>query len=319
MKRLFFPLGVMAMKTQDVTDFDVVLMSGTHCAKYVKVSDKALVISYSFTPFRLAWDPMSYAQYAQSKGLKRAIFDKVLNILRGVDFKAAQRPDYYVAMTEETADRLRNSYQIKNPIQLINPPVKANNFYISPKKKDYYLIVSRLETYKKVDLVIEVFNELKYPLIVVGKGLQADEIKAMAGPNVTFYNGLSAEELAELYANCKAFLFPQHEDYGITPLEANASGRPVIAYGVGGVLSTQIPVKDNPAAATAIYFNQQTKKSIIDAVQKFEDIEHQFDSNFIRRHAESFDESRFISRIREFVVEKYSLHKRSTKLVLRNE
>jgi glycosyltransferase involved in cell wall biosynthesis len=293
------------MQSHDLTAYDVILMSGTHCAKYVKMRPDALVISYSFTPFRLAWDPTSYAQYAEAGWLKRKAFDSVLAQLRSIDFKAAQRPDFFVGMTEETAGRLRDTYQVHKPIEIINPPVSVSKFYVSEQPKSYFLVVSRLEHYKKVDLVIDAFNKLGYPLVVVGKGLQADEIKARAKNNVTFLSGLSAEELAEVYANCRAFIFPQHEDYGITPLEANAAGRPVIAYGAGGVLATQIPVSDDPAQATALFFEEQTVDDLLKAVKQYEQIEYKFDTQFIRSHAESFDESKFIDKIRRFVAEQY--------------
>lgn len=311
MKKLFFPLGIWAMQSHDLSEFDVVLMSGTHCAKYVKVRPDALVISYSFTPFRLAWDPNSYAQYSQSRGVKRTLFDAVVKKLKTVDFKSAQRPDFFVAMTEETKERLQTAYQIKQDVQIVNPPVNTNNFYISDLPKSYYLVVSRLEYYKKVDLVIDAFNQLGYPLVVVGKGLQEEEIKAGAKENVRFMSGLSAGELADVYANCRAFIFPQHEDYGITPLEANAAGRPVIAYGTGGVLATQIPVTDDPSQATALFFRNQTVEDLTRAVKQFETIEHRFDPTFIRNHAESFDESKFIDKIRVFVASKFAQHRKT--------
>ena len=309
MKGLFFPLGIWAMQSHDLTDFDVVLMSGTHCAKYVKVKPDALVISYSFTPFRLAWEPSSYAQYNEAGSVKKIIFDIVLTYLRNVDFQFGQRPDYYIAMTDETADRLKQSYKIKSTNNyIINPPVNTKNFYISEKPKDYYLVVSRLEYYKKVDLVVEAFNQLGYPLIIVGKGVQAAEIKNRANRNITFMSGLSAQELADIYAGCKAFIFPQHEDYGITPLEANASGRPVIAYGAGGVLTTQIPLANDPSTSTGVFFQHQTVDDLIAAVKKYEEFSSKFDSNFIRKHAEEFDEEKFINKIRTFVYEKYKGH-----------
>jgi len=307
MKKLFFPLGIWAMESHDLTAYDVVLMSGTHCAKYVKVRPDALVISYSFTPFRLAWEPQSYAQYSEAGSLKRAAFDAVLARLRKVDYSFGQRPDFYIGMTDETAERLRVTYNVQEPIEIINPPVNASNFHVSDKPKAYFLVVSRLEYYKKVDLVIDAFNQLGYPLIVVGKGLQADEIKARARENVTFMSGLSATELAEVYAGCRAFIFPQHEDYGITPLEANAAGRPVIAYGAGGVLATQIPIQEKVAQSTALFFSEQTVDSLIKAVQDFEIVEDEFDSAFIRTHAEKFDEPLFIRRIQEFVQRKWTM------------
>ena len=314
MKNLFFPLGVRAMQSHDLTAFDVVLMSGTHCAKYVKTSPDALVISYSFTPFRLAWDPVSYAQYSEASPAKRLLFDAVLSYLRSVDFRFGQRPDHYIAMTEETADRLRQAYRVKNAIDIINPPVNTQNFYVSAQPKNYFLVVSRLEYYKKVDLVVDAFNHLGYPLVIVGKGVQAAEIKAQARDNITFMSGLSAQELADVYAGCRALIFPQHEDYGITPLEANAAGRPVIAYRAGGVLTTQIPVEDDPAKATALLFNSQTVNDLIDAVNQYERIEERFDPVFIRAHAESFDESKFIDRIRQFVTDKYANHRQTVPL-----
>lgn len=307
MKRLYFPLGIWAMQSLDLSAYDVVLISSTHCAKYIRARPNALVINYCHTPFRLAWHPESYQQYLQSSGLTKRIFDWIIGQIRRIDFRAAQRTDYYIANTEAIAKRIRRFYQVKQSIEVINPPVNCHNFHLSPAPKSYYLLVSRLEYYKKVDLVVEAFNQLGYPLVIVGKGVQAAAIKTMAKANVTFRSGVSAEELADLYAGCKAFLFPQHEDYGITPLEANASGRPVIAYGEGGVLTTQIPVQGNPTKATALFFKQQTVESLIDAVKQFEAMENHFDSSFIRGHAEQFDERRFIERIRQFVLEKYSL------------
>lgn len=306
MKALFFPLGIWAMQSQDLRQYDVVLMSSTHCAKYVKVSDSALVINYCHTPFRLAWDPQSYAQYNESNGLKRKLFNLVIKLLRRIDFKYAQRPDYFLANTEETAERARVNYGAIDPV-VIYPPVNSKNFYVGSHKK-YFLVVSRLEYYKKVDLVVDAFNKLGYSLVVVGKGVQADEIKATAKPNVTFLSGLSADELADVYANCRAFIFPQHEDYGITPLEANAAGRPVIAYKAGGVLSTQIPVTDNPAKATALFFDNQDTNDLISAIKKFETIEDAFDAAFIRNHAEAYDEDIFINKIQSFVKEKFVQH-----------
>ncbi|GAB3777483.1 glycosyltransferase family 4 protein [Spirosoma horti] len=311
MKGLFFPLGIWAMQSHDLTEFDVVLISSTHCAKYVKISPSALVINYCHTPFRLAWDPSSYAQYVNAKGIKRIIFDYVIKRMRSIDYKAAQRPDYYLANTKETAERARTSYQLDKPVEVLYPPVNVQNFYNSKERKKYFLVVSRLEYYKKVDLVIEAFNQLGYPLVVVGKGLQEDEIKAAAKSNVKFMSGLSAKELADVYANCRAFIFPQHEDYGITPLEANAAGRPVIAYGTGGVLATQIPVMDEPSRATALFFSNQTVEDLTNAVKQFETIEHRFDPSFIRSHAESFDESKFIDQIRVFVADKFAQHRKT--------
>ncbi|OCX53922.1 glycosyl transferase group 1 [Mucilaginibacter sp. PPCGB 2223] len=302
MKKLFFPFGIWAMKALKVKGYDVVIISTTFCSKYVKVDQQSIVINYTYTPFRLAWNPTSYDQYNQSRGISRWIFDIVIKYLRYSDAKAAKRANYFVAMTPETSQRIRDAYQVTGEIAIIRPDVKCRNFYLSDKPKTYYLLVSRLEPYKRVDLCIEVFNKLGLNIIIVGTGTKAKELKAMANSNIEFRSGLSSAELADLYANCKAFIFPQHEDYGITPLEANASGRPVIAYEKGGVLSTMIPYVNDASKATAVFFSEQTVQSLSEAITKCEQLE--FDPAFVRNHAEKFDESVFIDQLQSFVSKK---------------
>lgn len=306
MQRLYFPFGVMAMKALKVHGYDVVLISNTHSAKYVNIDRNALVFIYTYTPFRLAWNPTSYSQYNNSKGISRWVFNQVVGVLRKIDKKAAQRGNYFLGMTEETAQRIRDAYEVKD-IKIIPPDVKTRNFHLSTRSKDYYLLVSRLEYYKKADLAIEAFNKLGFKLIVVGNGTKSEELKQLAENNIEFKKGLSSEELAELYANCKALIFPQHEDYGITPLEANASGRPVIAYGAGGVLETMIPYTSDDKKATAIFFKEQTVQSLIEAVKLSELL--QFDPDFIRSNAERFDENVFMRELKQFVLEKYNEQK----------
>jgi glycosyltransferase involved in cell wall biosynthesis len=301
MHSLFFPFGIMAMKAMKITGYDVVIISNTHCAKYVKIDAKSKVFMYTHTPFRLAWNPTSYTQYIQSKGLYRLIFDTVISCLRRIDANSAKRGDFFIANTTQTALRIKEAYKIKQ-VFVIKPDVKVRNFYISEKPKKYYLLVSRLEYYKKVDLAIEAFNQLGLNLIIVGDGTKAFELRALAKSNISFVTNASNEELANFYANCEAFIFPQHEDYGITPLEANASGRPVIAYGKGGVLETMIPYTGDASKCTALFFENQTVSDLAEAVLRYSDLK--FDANFIRSHAEKFDESVFIKTFRRFVLEK---------------
>lgn len=318
MQRLYFPLGVWAMKSLKVHGYDVVLISNTHSAKYVDIDNDALVFIYTYTPFRLAWEPTSYSQYVESRGVYRWVFDKVINYLREIDRKEAQKGDFYLGMTKETAQRIRDAYQVED-VTIIAPDVKTVNFKLSDKEKKYYLVVSRLEYYKKTDLAIEAFNELGLPLIVVGSGTKADELKRLAKPNIQFRSGLTSEELADLYANCKALIFPQYEDYGITPLEAIASGRPVIAYERGGVLETMIPYRGDASKATAVFFKEQTIESLKGAIELFQSLN--FDPEFIKAHAEKFDEYVFIDKIKQFVTDKYrkSRQKSSPKPKLASE
>lgn len=295
MKWLFFPFGLLAMKLMHIKNYDIVLISGTYCAKYARIDKNTKVYIYTYTPFRLAWNPTSYKEYNESKGLMRLLFNTVIKILRIIDRREAKKGNVFFAMTEETAQRIRDAYQVTN-IKIIPPPVKSKNFYVNEHtNKDYYLVVSRLEFYKKVDLVVEVFNELGLPLIIVGNGSKKNELTEIAKSNINFKSGLSIEELKNLYTNCKAFIFPQYEDYGITPLEANASGRPVIAYAKGGVLETMIPYKNEYSPFTSIFFEEQTKDSLISAVRQLEHLD--INSSYIHSHVMKFDEEVFINKL----------------------
>ena len=304
LKRFFFPFGVWAMKAMEIKGYDVLLLSTTHCAKYAQVDKDAIVFTYCHTPFRLVFRPESYEEVNKATGIKSLLYQFVVKSLKRIDIRSARRTDYFITNANEVISRIQEAYRPARPIEVINPPVKCDKFYVSEEAEDYYLVVSRFEPYKKVDLVINVFNQLKdKKLVVVGKGSMKKELVKIAGNNITFKEGLSSIELADMYSKCKALIFPQHEDYGITPLEANASGRPVIAYGIGGVLDTMIPYTNNSLESTAVLFDQQTIQSLGEAISEFEKLA--FDPKFIRKHAESFDESVFIEKIRKFIIDKY--------------
>lgn len=298
MKWLFFPFGIISMKLLAVKGYDAVIISNTFCGKYVRIDRKAKVFIYTYTPFRLAWNPTSYKEYNQTRGLKRFLFDAVIRWLKIVDKKEAQKGHVHLGMTSETAERIKTAYDV-SAVAIVPPPVKCENFNVNKSgDKKYYLLVSRLEFYKKVDLAIEAFNELGLPLKIVGNGSKKKELQAMAKDNIQFKSGLNSAELADLYANCKAFVFPQHEDYGITPLEANASGRPVIAFAKGGVLETMIPYNGS-TEYTSIFFKEQNAKSLINAIERLEMLD--VNSDFIRAHSFKFDEPVFINKLLEII------------------
>lgn len=186
MKATFFPFGVIAMKKMDLSAYDVILISSTFCGKYIKVSPKALVINYCHTPFRLVWNPESYHQYEQATGIKKFVFNKVIKILKKIDYNAAQRTDLYLTNSNEVKNRIEKFYNYKKEISVINPPVDCEKFYISKDVKDYFLVVSRLEYYKRIDLVVDLFNKLNLPLIIVGKGTLRNEFKTRAKTNIIF-------------------------------------------------------------------------------------------------------------------------------------
>ncbi len=302
LKRFFFPFGVLAMKQLNVKGYDIILHSTTHCAKYVKTDPKSVIITYCHTPFRLVYRPNSYDDVKNAGGLKSIALKFVINILKRIDQQSAKRTDYFLTNADEVVPRITEAYHPVNEIKVINPPVKCEKFHLSEVIDDYYLVVSRFEPYKMVDLVIKTFNNLpEKKLIIVGKGSLEEEYQKMAMPNIQFLQGLSSEELADKYAKCRALIFPQHEDYGITPLEAAASGRPVIAYGRGGILDTMIPVSNLNSSfeATAVFFYKQDQSSLLQAIHDFEKLT--FDPQFILKHAQKFDEVHFIKKIKEFV------------------
>lgn len=305
LKRFFFPFSFWAMRHLNLNDFDVIFISTTTYAKFIKTPKNATTVAFCHYPFRLAWFPDYYSQVTQSKGIIKWVFKRFISLLKKMDFKAAKKIDWFITNTPKIKDIITTCYQPINNVSVIPASIICDNFYVAENPtKDFYLVVSRFEPYKKVDLVIEAFNQMPdKKLVIVGKGSQKEYCKRIAGPNIEFKEGISMEEIAHLYANCKAFVFPQLEDYGLTPIEANASGRPVIAYGQGGVTYTTIPYTTDSKMATAVFFDQQTAEKIIEAVNIVDSLE--FDTNFIRKHAEKFDEKVFLKNIRDFISEKY--------------
>lgn len=299
-RNLFFPFGVLASRSIDLTDYDVVLQSTTTGAKYARVSKNAKVISYIHQPFRLVWSPESYEQVRNASWIKRWVISTVVSFMRSFDFKAIERSDIIISNSINTSKKILEVYG-RNSDFIIKPPINCSDFYVSSKVEDYFLVVSRFEPYKKVDLVIRAFNKLGLPLKVVGNGTQRKYLKSIAGSNIEFYHNLGQSELSRLYSHARALVFPQEEDYGITPLEAVASGRPVIGYNKGGLLETMIPYCGDARSATALFFDEQNEESIIAAVEQFNGLE--FDSGFIKRYSERFDVPFFKDKIRSIVFE----------------
>jgi glycosyltransferase involved in cell wall biosynthesis len=211
--------------------------------------------------------------------------------LRLWDEAAAARPDYYLANSFFVAERIKKYYD--RPAQVIHPPVKINNFFISGQLDNYFLLVSRFLPYKKIDLAVEAFNRLGWPLKIIGDGPEKKRLKKIANKNIEFLGLVPEKKLREYYARCQAFIFPQEEDFGIVAVEAMASGRPVIAFGAGGALEI---VKEGE---TGIFFKEQTVDSLVEALKKFRP--EDFSSQAIRQHARQFDKEIFKNKIKEFV------------------
>ncbi|AAK81011.1 glycosyltransferase involved in cell wall biosynthesis [Clostridium acetobutylicum] len=298
------PFMPMAFESFDLNEYDIVLSSCSSCAKGVVTNPNTMHVCYCHTPMRYAWE--YYYEYADEWGLnklKGKLLKYVMNYIRLWDGVSSKRVDYYIANSQNVAKRIWKHYKRESVV--IHPPVRCKLFDISDVNEEYFLIVSRLVPYKRIDLAVEVFNELGLPLVVIGGGKDLDRLKNMAKDNIKFLGRQSDEVIKEYYSKCRAFIFPGEEDFGITPLEAQASGRPVIAYGKGGALETVV------SGVTGVFFKEQTVDSLKSAVNEFEKIN--FDKSVIRRHAEEFDEEIFKKKIREYLSRSYDEFKKLKK------
>jgi len=244
--------------------------------------------------------------YKQDKGvgpLSRALFTLSAHYVRMWDLAAASRVDYFVANSENVASRIRKHY--RRDAKVINPPVQVSAGRISDLVDDYYLVVSQLVSYKRVDLAIEACNRLGCPLRIAGDGEQYRRLRRLAGPTVQFLGYLPDAGVRENYARCRALLFPGEEDFGMVPAEAHSFGRPVIAYGRGGALETVdgffVGEPPRPETATGVFFAKQSPESLVEAIQQFESVESRFSPAFIRARAQRFDASRFKKEMFEFI------------------
>lgn len=289
------PLMPMAWEQLNFNEFDVVLSSSSSCAKGLVTSPDTMHVCYCHTPMRYAWE--FYNEYLEREkigAIKRKLIPIIMNYIRIWDVISANRVDYFIANSENVAKRIRKHY--RRDAVVIHPPVRASYFNISEIDEDYFVIVSRLVPYKRVDLAVEAFNELGLPLVVIGQGPQFEYLQSIAKDNIKLLGRQPDEVIKEHYAKCRAFIFPGEEDFGITPLEAQASGRPVIAYGKGGALETVVDGK------TGVFFENQTKEDLIDAIKRFETMK--FDKNEVRNHALQFDEEIFKQKISQFILDK---------------
>ncbi|MBC2581565.1 glycosyltransferase [Clostridium sp. DJ247] len=289
------PLMPHAVEQYDLSEYDLVISSSTCCAKGVITKADALHICYCHTPMRYGWD--LYHEYIKDKNMiMKWIISSQMKKIRIWDRLSADRVDYFIANSHNVARRIKKNYRRNSKV--IYPPVDTDFYTPEGECGDYYLIVSRLVGYKRVDLAIEVFNELNLPLVIVGGGEELKKYKAISNSNISFLGRLTDEKIRQYYRECKAFIFPGEEDFGITPVEAQACGRPVIAYGKGGTLETVIEDE------TGIFFYNQDKQSLKDAVLKMEANYKNFDKNVIRKNAIRFSIDRFKGEITSFIHEK---------------
>ncbi|MGK7344985.1 MAG: glycosyltransferase [Candidatus Nitrospinota bacterium M3_3B_026] len=302
--RWYLPLMPRAIESFRLGGYDLVV-SSSHCvAKGVKPGG-APHLCYLHTPMRYAWD--MYGDYFNPERFSRAALfaiGKIMPRLREWDVRTASRVGLYVANSRNVKERAGRIYGVD--AEVVYPPVDVDFFTPAEEGgREGYLVVSAFAPYKRVDLAIRAFNELGAPLSVVGSGEDEARLKAMAGPNIRFEGPLSAEGLLERYRRARALVYPGEEDFGIIPVEAQACGTPVIAYGRGGVLETVTPLRDEMTeGCTGVFFDRQDTESLKDAIARFEGAEERFRPEAARRNAERFARPVFMERM-SGVVQKF--------------
>jgi len=291
--RAYFPLYPLAFESFNFDEYDVVLSSTTRFAKGVITKPLTCHIAYVNNPPRFLWDTKAYFGEENVPTLARLVLIPFISWLRLWDQTAATRVDFWLANSKNVAQRIKKRYLAD--AQIIYPGVDLSRFKPTAKSEDFFLIVSRLAAWKKIEIAIEAFNTLKLPLKIVGEGPQKSKLQRMAKKNIQFLGDFSDLEVAALFQKCRALVVTQEEDFGLTILEAHASGKPVISYREGGAGELIEEGK------TGLFFFPQTSQALIEAIENFG--KQKFDSQACLDNANQFSKGRFQQRLKEFVEE----------------
>ncbi len=299
--RIYLPFMPLAVEQFDLSNYDLVISSSHAVAKGVVTGPDQLHISYVYSPMRYAWDLQH--QYLRETGMDRGIkgwlVRRELHKLRMWDLRTANGVDHFIADSCFVARRIWKIY--RREAVVIYPPVDVNLFTLAEQKEDFYLTASRMVPYKRIDLIVEAFSHMPCKrLVVIGTGPEWDKVKAKSGAHVELLGYQPSEVLRSYMQRAKAFIFAAEEDFGIVPVEAQACGTPVVAYGKGGALETVVD------GITGLFFKEQTVRSLIEAIERFEGTVDNFDPVRIRENAEHFAAERFRSEFSEFVNKAWS-------------
>ncbi len=281
--RALLPFYPSAIEQMDLSAYDLVVSNSSAFAKSAMVSDHTCHVCYCHTPMRFAWTERAYAERERFGSFTRLALRPILSLMRKWDHNTRLRPYAYLANSSAVAKRIHNTYGVASKV--VHPPVDVARCRSNDKREDYYLIVSRLAPYKRIDIAVRAFNLLRKRLVVIGNGPDMESLKSIAGPTVSLLGRLPDSEVSEYYASARGFILPGEEDFGITPLEANASGCPVIAFKAGGALDTVVD------GVTGLHFDTPTPLSLAEAVLRSEYIK--WDASALRAHAEKFGEGPF--------------------------
>ena len=290
--RLFAPLYYSAFRSLDLRDYDLVISSTSSFAKAVRTRKSAKHICFCHNVTRFLWDTQTYLHEYSAYKKYSFLIERIFSLMRKADLKYARGPDLYIANSTTVAQRIKEYYN--RTALTVNYPIDSDKFEYSDSKDDFYLVACRLFGYKKVSVIIEAFNQLKLPLSIIGDGPERKNLEAQAKDNIQFLGYVSDRQRRELMAKARMVVVAALEDYGLVPVEANASGTPVISYGAGGVLDTQVSGK------TGVFFDSQTAENLKQAILKAEKIN--WDSSQIRHHALSnFSEVAFFKKTTEII------------------
>jgi len=289
--RHYFMLYPFAVEHFDLSSYDLIFSSSSGYAKGVRKRRNAIHVCYCYTPMRWVWRYDDYVERERfGKGIRR-LLPLFLWGLRKWDLRASRQPNYYITSSHLVASRIRKTYG--REAHVIPPPIDVNRFHMSNDIDDYYLVLSRLMPYKRIDLAIEACKRMNRRLVIIGDGPDRQRLEKMADDRIEFL-GRQPDAIVNYYAaRCRALLFLGEEDFGMAPLEANAAGRPVIAYRGGGAVET---IEENK---TGIFFDQPDSRSLSTAIERFESM--QWDQYTLRRHAEKFDRTVFTFRVLQFL------------------
>jgi glycosyltransferase involved in cell wall biosynthesis len=285
----FFFLYPFAFRSLRLPEKSVAWISSSSFAKWIPKPRGSTFVCYCHTPPRYFWTPDEYLANEIGSPVLRRFVRMLMPFFRWSDRRQARKIDVFIANSRNVRNRIRDCYGKESVV--VYPPVDVERFQVGEKSEDFFLIVSRLVAYKRIDLAVEAFTRSGRKLVVVGDGPDRERLEAMAGENVEFLGRAPDETVTDLMGRCRGFVFPGSEDFGITPVEAQACGKPVIAFGEGGALETVIP------GVTGVFFEHPDADSLVGAIEKFDTIE--WDRHRIRRNAEQFSVERFLENTRK--------------------
>jgi len=293
-KKLFF-LYPYAFRSLKLYDYEIILGSSSSYSHFINKCKDSVHINYCYTPPRFLWDTKNYLEGERISSAMFMAVKPVIYFLRKMDLKQSERVDYYIAISEYVRSKIKKVYKRKSVV--IYPPIEIKKYKFSKSKENFYLIVSRLKGYKRVDIAVKAFNMLGKKLLIVGVGEDENNLRKIAGKNIKFLGTVSDSELVDLYSRARSLIFTGKEDFGLTPIEAQASGTPVVAYREGGASETIISGK------TGFFFDRQEPEVLAEVIKKIE--KNHLEPNRCRENAERFDFKNFKKDISSFIENVY--------------